>query len=168
MEVVEEKKGNAQENLNTVLGSIGTVGALGVLGGNGGLGNLFGGNRPQPPVPELATLRDLDYERKLTEKDAKIGQLEAQQYTDRNLVELERRVEDKFDKLEAQIAAQNQTQAVLNAHQSDAIAMAQGEIMRMKSVFNLYINQPTMAASEAVMTAFKTSAATASGSGTGA
>lgn len=47
------EKSNAQENLNTVLGSIGTFGALGGFGGNGLL-NLFGGGS-RPPMEPPAT-----------------------------------------------------------------------------------------------------------------
>lgn len=163
MEAVEEKS-NAQENLNTVLGSIGTAGVLGLFGGNG-LGGIFGGNRPQPP--ELATQRDVGYERQLTEKDMEIAQLKAEKYTDAAVLAAERRLADKIEATNLRINALENTQSVLNAHQSDAIKMMQGEIMEVKSVFGAYIRQPIMAASEAALSTFQGKTATAAASGTG-
>lgn len=163
MENIE--KSNGQIDLNTVLGSLGTASFAGLNLGNflGGIG----GNRPAPPAP--ATQRDLDYERGLTEKDAKIGKLESQIYTNQQVLASERRMTDKYDALKDQVTKMEQSQAVLNAHQSDAIMLAQGEINRMKSVFQLYIGGPTMAASEAVFQAYKpTAAATTTTTGTGA
>lgn len=101
----------------------------------------------------------------------KIANLEAQKYADQQVLATERRWEDKLDRLEEKFNEQNTAQAVLNAHQTDAIALVQGEVARYRGMFNLYINQPTMAASEAALTTFKTASATtaaATGTGTGA
>ena len=157
-----ENKSNAQENLNTVLGSIGTAGAIGLLGGNGL--NLFGNNRP--PMEPPATQRDLNYERQLTTKDMEIAQLKAQQYADAAVLAAERRLADKIEKIETTMTSTFAKQDVLNAHQTDSIMAIQGEVQHMKSVYSLYINAPTMAASEAVWSAMKpATAATAAASG---
>ena len=164
----EEDKNYASSGVgNTALGL--SIAALSGWGLSGGLNNLLGGgnNRPTPPAP--ATQRDLDYERKLTELNAENGQLKAQIYTDQQVLASERRCMDKIDALRDKVTAMDQAQAVLNAHQSDAIMLAQGEINRMKSVFQLYIGGPTMAASEAVFQAYKpTAAATTTAATTGA
>ena len=69
------------------------AGAKYVLGGDGG---LFGGCNKN-----VATTRDLDYERKLTEANAKIGQLEAEKYADAGALAVERRLTDKIEELKA-------------------------------------------------------------------
>ena len=145
-----EKKSNAQENLNTVLGSIGTAGAFGLLSG-GGL-NLFG-NRP--PVGDPPWSRDLKYERELTGKDAEIGQLKAQLYTDQKITELRQ-------ELQAGTAAQ----AVINAQQNSVLGILQTQMANLNSMVSPYIRQPVMAASEAALSAFKaTSASTTASTG---
>lgn len=161
----KEKTGNTGMT-GTALGlSIGALAAPGIA--NGLLGNLFGGNRPAPEPP--ATQRDLVYERQLTEKDMKIAGLEAKQYADQQVLATERRWEDKLDKLEEKVNAQNTAQAVLNARQTDAIAMVNNEILRISGVFAPYIKQPIMQVSEAALAIGGTaSTANASGSGTGA
>ena len=161
MENVE--KGNGQIDLNTVLGSLGTLSFAGL-----DLRNLFGGGA-RPQMEALATKSDVANAREIIDLKAENGQLKAQIYTDQQVLASERRCMDKIDALRDKVTAMDQAQAVLNAHQSDAIMLAQGEINRMKSVFQLYIGGPTMAASEAVFQAYKpTAAATTATTGTGA
>lgn len=166
METIENK-GYASTGLaGTALGL--GAGAVGVQLLNGTLGNLFGNNRPQPPVPELATLRDLDYERQLTGKDAQIGKLEAQLYTNERLAAVEERLQDKIDALEEKLNSASAAQALINERQSGAIGMLQAQAMEVKRIFGTYIAGPTMAASEAVYNAFKpvaTAATTAAAAG---
>lgn len=160
-----EKQGNALAGTGVGLGA----GALGLLLlQNGGLGGLLGNNNvPRPPVPELATQRDLGYERQLTEKDAEIGQLKAQQYADAAVLAAERRLADKIEKIETAMNQTAATQAVINTQQTGLIATLQNQVMVLNSMTGLYIKQPVMAASEAALTAMNRSATPATTSTTG-
>lgn len=124
---------------NTGLG-IG-IGALALtLLQNGGIGGLLGGRPPVPPSDLPATQRDLDYERELTQKDAKIGKLEAQLYTDQQITELRK-----------ELTAATATQAVINERQSGVIGILQTQVASLNSMTSLFIRQPVMAASEAAL-----------------
>ena len=160
----EERKSNAQENLNTVLGSIGTAGAFGILNGNGL--NLGGNNRP--PAGDPPWSRDMKYERELTEKDAKIGKLEAQIYTDNQITLLERRIEDKLTRINERITADAAAQSVLNAKQQSFLDVIASKVAGFDAMTSRYINGPVMAASEAALSWFKPAGTAAAASGTGA
>lgn len=119
---------------------------------NGGLGNILGGARP--PVGDPPWARDMNYERELTEKDSKIGKLEAQLYTDQQITELRK-----------ELQAATATQAVINAQQTGVIGLLQSQVNTLNAMTSLYIKQPVMAASEAALSAFtaaKTATAAAS------
>lgn len=140
-ETTEETRNVASPGVaNSALGiGIGAL-ALSVLQ-NGGLNGFLNGNRPPAPPPEpLATQRDLTYERELTQKDAKIGKLEAQLYTDQQITELRK-------ELTASVAAQ----AVFNERQSGVIGILQTQVATLNSMTAPYIRQPVMAASEAAL-----------------
>ena len=154
MEVVEEKKFASNGVANTGLALGATALGLGVLQ-NGGLGGLLGGNRP--PAGDPPWSRDMNYERQLTTKDAEIGKLQAQLYTDQQITALRQ-----------ELQAGQAAQAVINAQQSGVIGILQNQVMQLNAMTSLYIKQPVMAASEAALTAFKGSAATASSGGAGA
>lgn len=124
------------------------IGALGLLLlQNGAFGGIFGGNRP--PMDPPATQRDLAYERELTTKDAKIGKLEAQLYTDQQI-----------NVLRQELNGAAAAQSVTNAQQNGALTMLQSQVATLNAMTSPYIKQPVMAASEAALTAFKAPAAT--------
>ncbi len=140
------------------------AGALGLLLlQNGAFGNILGGNRP--PMEPPATQRDVENERKLTEKDMEISQLKAEKYADNAVLTAERRLADKIEKIETQLNTTTTTQAVINAQQTGIIATLQGQVMQLNNMTGLYIKQPVMAASEAALTALKPAAATTAASG---
>ena len=150
----------SNEKPSNVLGGTGVglgAGALGLLLlQNGGLGGLLGNNNvPRPPVPELATQRDLGYERQLTEKDTEIGQLKAQQYADAAVLAAERRLADKIEKIETQLNTTTTTQAVINAQQTGLIATLQNQVFQLNSMTGLFIKPAVMGASEAALNTFK-------------
>jgi hypothetical protein len=126
---------------------------------NGGLGNLLGGMRA--PAGDPPWSRDLRYERDLTEKDAKIGKLEAQIYTDQQVQAAERRFEDKLDAIEKQLNASVAAQAVLNAKQEAFIGGIAAQVASFDRMTARYIAGPVMTASEAVASAFSAKTATA-------
>ena len=125
---------------------------LQALSGNGG---ILGGNRP--PMEPPATQRDLAYERDLTEKDAKIGKLEAQLYTDQEI-----------NKLRQEVQAGAAVQQNFNATVSATLAATVKQTNELASVFGSYIKSPILSVSEAVMNAAKAAAAPASTTAGGA
>lgn len=139
------------ENNETNRPGYGTVGsALGIGIGalaltllqNGGLNGILGnGGVPRPPMEPVATQRDLRYERELTTKDAEIGKLQAQLYTDQQITELRK-----------ELQTATATQAVINAKQSGVIGLLQNQVQTLNAMTSLYIKQPVMAASEAALT----------------
>lgn len=117
--------------------------------GNGG--GLLGNGMPPSGDPPWA--RDMNYERQLTERDAKIGKLESQIYTD-----------DKVDALRREIQAATAAQAVYNATNSGIVGTINAQTKQLMGLTGLIINAPAMAASEAAASAFKTPAATTAAS----
>ena len=98
----------------------------------------------------------MNYERQLTTKDAEIGKLQAQLYTDQQITALRQ-----------ELQAGQAAQAVINAQQNGVLGVLQNQVMQLNAMTSLYIKQPVMAASEAALSAFKgTTAAAASASGT--
>lgn len=140
---------SGQGDLNTVLGAIGTAAAFGIIGPNG---INLGGNRPpaDPPVSQRELDIRLQCERNLTEKDMRIGQLEAEKYSDKGDLETERRFDDKISALQKEINSLNQANAFLR-ERSDLL-------MRMTGVV---INAPTILSSEAAASAFRVNGANA-------
>ena len=139
---------NGQVNLNSVLAALGTASFAGF-----NLNNLFGNNRPPAGDPPWA--RDMQYERELTKANAENGQLKAQIYCD-----------EKINELRRDLTAATAAQQVFNSTVTASIATVTQQTQRLMSMTGLYINQPTMTASEAVANAYKTAAADA-GSGSG-
>lgn len=131
-----------------------------------GDGGLFGGGGQRC---NLATQRDLEYERALTVANAEIGQLKAEKYADAATLAAERRFEDKLDAIEAQLNTATTTQAVLNAKQQGFMEALAGQVAAFDRMTARYFTAPVMAASEAALTAFNGAKATpaASGSGSG-
>lgn len=156
----EMGKGYVGEGLRgpiwAAFGVAAAAGAKYVLGDGG----LFGGCNKN-----VATTRDLDYERKLTEANAKIGQLEAEQFASAAALATERRLADKIEALEKAMNATAATQAVLNAKQEAFIGGLAAQVASFDRMTARYIIQPVMSASEAAAAAFAPKTATATGTG---
>ena len=111
------------------------IGALGLfLLQNGAFGGILGGNRP--PVGDPPWSRDMNYERQLTQADAKIGKLEAQIYTD-----------DKVDALRRELQAATAAQSVFNATMSGTVATINAQTKQLMGMTGLVINAPAMLSS---------------------
>ena len=102
-------KGVANAGLTT--GIIGTAGWL----LNGGLGNVLGGGA-MCSENQVVNRYELGLHQEIAAKDAHIGLLEADKYTDQKLADLADRVSDRFRNVEAQIAAQAVTNAQITAN----------------------------------------------------
>lgn len=102
-------KGVANAGLTT--GIIGTAGWL----LNGGLGNILGGGAGCAENA-LVNRYELSLNQELAAKDARIGLLEADKYTDQKLADFADRVSERFRNVEAQIAAQAVTNAQITAN----------------------------------------------------
>ena len=118
-------------------------------------GGLFGGG-----CKNVATQRDLEYERELTKANAEIGQLKAEKYADTGVLAAERRFEDKLDAIEKQIAEQQ----VFNATQMGTMGVIASQTQQLMKMTGLIINAPVIAASEAAAKSLPAPASTTSGS----
>lgn len=117
-----------------------SIGALALmLLQNGGL-NLGG----RPPVGEPPWARDMNYERQLTQADAKIGKLESQLYTDQQV-----------NAVRQEIQGAAAAQAVFNATMSGTVAAINAQTAALTKMTGLVINAPAMLASEGAASAFK-------------
>jgi hypothetical protein len=140
---------------------VGTAAAAKYVLGEGG---LFGGGGQRC---NLATQRDLEYERALTVANAETAALKAQLDCRAEVLAAERRFEDKLDAIEAQLNATTTTQAVLNAKQQGFIDVLAGQVASIDRMTARYFTAPVMAASEAALSAFNGAKPAAASSGSG-
>lgn len=124
----------AQGNLNTVLGAVGTAGVLGMNGGSI-LGNLFGGGN-------YMCNENMPVNRYEAQKDARISELEteiklrdANFYTLGEMGKIRDYVDNRFEKVEAQLCEQK----VFNATAISSIGCIQGQIAQLMSLTQLKI-----------------------------
>lgn len=114
----------------------------------GAFGGILGG---RPPAGDPPWARDMNYERQLTQADAKIGRLEAQIYTD-----------DKVDALRRELQAATAAQSVFNATMNGTVATINSQTKQLMGLTGLVINAPAMLSSEAAASAFKANASATS------
>ena len=157
MESTDNNNAYASSGQGTAALTLGIIGTGLYLLQNGGLGNVLGGgNNREPPVSQRELDTRLACERQLTEKDMRIGQLEAEKYSDKGDLDTERRFDDKLAELQREIAGLSQANAFLR-ERTDLF-------MRMTGVI---INGPTIMSSEAAASAYKTAGATPAAAGSG-
>ena len=110
------------------LGIAGTT--LGLLGGglNGILGNGWGAGGCSED--HVVNRYELSLQQELAAKDAHIGLLEADKYTDQKIADFADRVSARFRNVEAQIAAQ----AVTNAQVAANLSCMQGTIATLSGL----------------------------------
>lgn len=108
--------------------------ALSVLGGN--LGNVLGGT-PRTACSEDHCVNRYEFglQQELAAKDAKIGLLESNIYTDSKIADVYERLNAKIGGVEAQIAAQ----AVYNATNTATINCVSGQVAQLMSLTKLVI-----------------------------
>ena len=118
---------------------------------SGAFGGILGG---RPPAGDPPWSRDLNYERQLTQADAKIGKLESQLYTDQQV-----------NGLRQELQGATAAQAVFNATLNGTVAAINAQTKQLMGMTGLIINGPAMAASEAAATAFTAKAASDTANG---
>lgn len=125
------------------LGIAGT--ALGLLngGGNGLLGGLFGGNNNNQNCAcsdnMLVNRYELAMQQQIAAKEAKIGLLESNIYTDQKIADVYERLNVKIQANKDAQDAINLQQAVYNGTNTAAIGCIQGQIAQLMSLTKLVV-----------------------------
>lgn len=113
------------------LGIAGT--ALGILNGGAGLLSGWGGGCCSE---NMAVNRyELNLTQEIAAKDAKIGLLEADKYTDQKLTEVYKDLNSQISNLQSQINAQ----AVYNATMNGTVSCIQGQIAQLQGLTKLVV-----------------------------
>lgn len=113
----------------TALGIIGTVLGGAAVAGNGLLGNLVGGNTCATGDNAPVNRYDMNLIRENMAKDGEIALLKADKYTDQKFADLNDRYNERFRNIEGELARQ----AVHNQKTEDSFALAQADLMAVKS-----------------------------------
>lgn len=137
-------KGMGAAGLTT--GIIGTAGVgLSLL--NGGLGNLFGGNHncgcsENTPVSRY----ELGLQQEIASKDARIGLLESNVYTDQKIVDTYTALNGQINALAAEVRANkdaqvavNMQQAVYNGTNTAALTCLQSQVAQLYGLTKLVV-----------------------------
>lgn len=139
-------KGVAGAALGTGIGGL----ALGVLNGAGGLLNLMGGNcggcGNGYAGSAMVHRYELNLVQELAAKDAKIGLLEADKYTDQKIVEAYKDLQGQINALAAEVRANkdeqyqvNMQQAVYNGTNTATLQCMQQQIAQLQSLTKLVV-----------------------------
>ena len=116
-----------------------TTGIIGTAGWllNGGLGNILGGGYNAGCCSDnMAVNRyELTLNQEIAAKDAKIGLLEADKYTDQKLTEVYKDLNSQISNLQSQINAQT----VYNATMNGTVSCIQGQIAQLQSLTKLVV-----------------------------
>ena len=133
----------ATGNAALTTGIIGT--ALGVLNGgngNGLLGGLLGGNgNAQCACNEnmLVNRYELGLQQALAAKDAKIGLLESNIYTDQKIADVYERLNVKINANKEEQTAINMQQAVYNGTNNATVSCIQNQVAQLASLSQLVV-----------------------------
>jgi hypothetical protein len=114
------------------LGVIGTALGAGVL--NGGVGGIFG-NRTTCNEDHCVNRYEFGLQQEISARDAKIGLLESNIYTDSKIADVYERLNSKIGGVEAQIAAQ----AVYNATNTATINCISGQVAQLMNLTKLIV-----------------------------
>lgn len=145
--------GQGQGNTNTVLGALGAASFLGLNAGNflgGGCGNrgAWGWNGCNGGCSEntLVTRYEAGLNSTIAAKDARIGLLESQVYTDQKIVEAYKDLQGQIKELSVEVrsnkdaqTAVNMQQAVYNGTNNAAMQCIQGQISQLFSLTKLIV-----------------------------
>lgn len=147
--------GQGQGNFNTVGAAAGIASFLGINGGNllgGGCGwnnrGAWAGNGCMPGCSEntLVTRYEAGLSSTIAAKDARIGLLESQVYTDQKLVDVVKDYTTQIKELAAEVRANkdaqvaiNMQQAVYNGTNTAALQCLQGQVAQLFSLTKLVV-----------------------------
>lgn len=147
--------GQGQGNTNTVLGALGAASFLGINAGNvlgGGCGwnnrGAWAGNGCMGGCSEntLVTRYEAGLSSTIAAKDARIGLLESQVYTDQKLVEVVKDYNAQIKELAAEVrsnkdaqVAINMQQAVYNGTNTATLQCMQNSIAALQAITKTYI-----------------------------
>ena len=115
------------------LGIAGTALGLGVL--NGGVGGLFGNARTTCNEDHCVNRYEFGLQQEIAAKDAKIGLLESNIYTDAKIADVYERLNAKIGVLEAA----NAQQAVYNATNTAVIGCIQNQVNTLMSLTKVVV-----------------------------
>jgi hypothetical protein len=132
MEYENHYSSKSQANLNTVLGALGTAAFVGA--GTGGLGGIFG-NRTACSEDHCVNRYEFGLQQEIAAKDARIGLLESNIYTDAKIADVYERLNAKIGGVEAQLSAQ----AVYNATNTATINCISGQVAQLMSLTKLVV-----------------------------
>lgn len=127
------------------LGVIGTALASGVL--NNGVGGIFG-NRTTCNEDHCVNRYEFGLQQEISARDAKIGLLESNIYTDSKIADVYERLNAKIGGVEAQIAAQ----AVYNATNTATINCISGQVAQLMALTKLVVPIASICPTPAVAT----------------
>ena len=131
--------GQGQGNLNTVLGSLGTASFLGINANNllGGLGGRCGcgGDGSGAPISRY----EAGMMQELAAKDAKIGLLESNIYTDQKIADVYERLNTKIAAMKDEQNAINMQQAVYNGVNTATLQCVQNQVSQLLGITKLVI-----------------------------
>lgn len=133
--------GSAQGNYNTVGASAGIASFLG-LNANNLLGGLFGNNcgcNSGCSDNMLVNRYELSMQQALAAKDARIGLLESNIYTDQKLADVYDRLLTKINANKEAQDAINMQQAVYNGTNTAALTCLQGQVAQLYSLTKLVV-----------------------------
>lgn len=127
------------------LGVIGTALGAGVL--NGGLGGIFG-NRAGCNEDHCVNRYEFGLQQEISARDAKIGLLESNIYTDSKIADVYERLNAKIGGVEAQLSAQ----AVYNATNTATINCISGQVAQLMNLTKLIVPFSSICPTPAVAT----------------
>lgn len=135
---------SATGNAALTTGIIGT--ALGVLNGgngNGLLGGLLGGGNNNCACSDnmLVNRYELGLQQALAAKDAKIGLLESNIYTDQKIADVYERLNVKINANKEEQTAINMQQAVYNGTNNATLSCIQNQVAQLASLSQLVVPQ---------------------------
>jgi hypothetical protein len=108
--------------------------ALGLLNNNG-LGGLFGGGNGACSENHYVNRYELGLQQELANKDARIGLLESNIYTDTKIADVYERLNNKIGTIEGQICQQN----VYNATFNSAVTCIQSQIAQLQGLTKIVV-----------------------------
>ena len=135
--------GQGQGNYNTVGASAGIASFLGLNAGNL-LGGLWGGNCNSNcgcSDNMLVNRYEMSMQQTIAAKDARIGLLESNIYTDQKIADVYERLNTKINAMKDEQNAINMQQAVYNGTNTATIANLQGQIAQLQALSELVVPQ---------------------------